>query len=320
MQRFLILGSFLALAACGGGSSGGVTPLPSPTAAPTNKPASYTSKLVFTGSLAGAQIQGDLRRAESIALDDTATPIPVMVISSFQSGVDTSVYGGAVQAVVNPAPSASPPVTFAQTNPDAVMVTPNPSASPEALPTGVVSQVYVNGTNAVQAQSGGTASATIGAPVNETPTTPVYSYMSIALDCGSGPGGVAAGTAEPYTNHFGWQWTGTTWAPDDDTSTADVYIDGPGCVSDNQGEAQPTIHVPGGDTRLSTDTPFCSVLASQWVNSETSFVNPAISNPDGSYQLLIVGKTRDGHVFKIFPNHPFLFGAIETSGDSVDGF
>jgi hypothetical protein len=262
-------------------------------------------------------------------MDASATPIPIMVVSSFQSGVDTSAYGGQVEAVVSPMPSVSPTVTFTQTNANAKVVatpTPQPGATPVPLPTGVIAAEILASTSAVQAQSSGTASAQIGSPVNQTPTTPVYSYMSIALDCYPGPSNlVGAGSANPYTAHFGWKWTGSTWAPDDNVSDADIYVDGPNCVAPNSSEGFATIHVPGGESQLSTDTPFSSVSASQTFSGTSVNLDPVppLTNADGSNNALIVGKTRDGlHVFKLFPNHLGfgIFGAVEVSGDSVDGF
>jgi hypothetical protein len=312
------------LAACGGGSSGGTTPI----VTPTSTPITYAAKIVFTGALAGAQagsqIQADLRQIES----GSGTPPPIMVVSAPESGIDASVYGGEVDAVVSPYPSASPSVTFTQTNSAAAITTPAPPAegqTPAPLPTGVIAQVNVNGTNAVQTQSAGTATATIGAPVSAAPTTPIYSYMSIALDCYAS-GGIAGNNFGPYAAHFGWQWTGTTWTPDDDVSTADIYIDGPGCAAPNPTEASMTVHVPAGDIRLTTDTPFSSVAASAWVNSETSFtiLQAITTNPDGSNTGFVIGKTAGGAVFKLFPNalgtSAGMFGGIEVSGDSVDGF
>lgn len=252
-------------------------------------------------------------------------PIPIMVVEPPVSGKDTSVYGGEVQAVVSPVPSASPSsVTFTQTNTGAALTTPAPGVSTPTPPPGVVSQVQVNGVNVVQTQSAGTATADIGAPVNQAPTTPVYSYMSIEMSCINGsfsPGGLQPA----YMHYIGWQWNGSSWVGDTNASTSDVYMDGPKCQDSlNPSESDYTIHIPGGDVRISTDTPFSSIIASQWSSTETSFDPNAIGliNPDGSVQCMVIGKTRDGsHVFKWdAANAGCQFGAIETSGSSVDGF
>lgn len=255
------------------------------------------------------------------------SPLPIMVVSPLFAGMDTSVYGGNVQAVVSPVPSSSPAVTFSQNNPNAVLQTPAPNGTPQVLPTGVVAQAAVFGANTPETQSAGTATANVGAPINETPTTPVYSYVSIALDCGPGPGGIAAGSSTPYTTHFGWKYNGSAWVADDDVNDADVYIDGPSCVAQNTTESGLTVHVPGGDTRLSTDSGFNTLTAAQWTNAETSFTIAAAiaTNPDGSNNGIVIGKTRDSvHVFKMFPNAlgstDGYFGAIEVAGVSVDGF
>lgn len=320
MKQIFLGVAVLALAACGGG--GGITP-PGPT--PTVKPPiSYTSKLVFDGALAGHTVQADIRQVQIAT--DAATPIPIMVVEPPVANKDTSVYAGDLQVVVSPMPSAVPSVSVSQTDSGATIVStpsPGPGQTPQPLPTGVIAQVQVNGANVVQTQSAGTASATVGAPINETPSAPVYSYMSIEPSCLTGM--ISPGGLQPaYAHHFGWQWTGTTWAPDDDVSSADVYMDGPNCTAQNPSESGPIIHIPGGDVRISTDTPFNSITASQWSNAETSYDPNAtgLVNPDGSFQCVVIGKTRDeSHVFKWFAaNAGCLFGAIETSGTSVDGF
>lgn len=326
--RLLLTASLLAscaLVACGGGPSGG-GPIPNPSTQPS---VTYRAKLVFTGALAGHEVQSDLREVQSLSPMDDATPIPIMVVEPPEISIDSSVYGGDLLVEVSPQPSASPTVIVTQTNADATVLstpTPAPNQTPQPMASGVIADVSIKGANVVQGQSAGTATAAVGEPVNAEPTAAVYSYMSIALDCGSGPGGVAGGSASPYSNHFGWKYNGTTWVADDNVGDADIYVDGPSCVARNSSETYPTIHIPGGDTRLSTDTPFSAVSASQWSNSETSFVAEGINgmvNPDGSLQALVVGKTRDGsNTFKMFPNAfgNGMFGAIEVSGSGVDGF
>lgn len=310
-----------ALAACSGGSPGGTPPTappPTPTSTPTTVPVSYTARLAFKGALAQAQIQGWLQRSP---LADT-TPVPIMVLSTYTGGPADDGFGGQVYAMVSPLPSTSPSVSYSTSTDSAKLSTPNPSESALPLPSGAIGYAYVNGTNATSPCSG-TASATIGSPVNESPTTKVYCYVPIAVDCSYTPGtegyGVGSGL---YYQHFGWQWNGTSWTPDDNATTADVYIDGPSCVDVNSSETVPTIHIPGGDTRLSVATSFASVSATQWADSETSFTI-ADANTDG----FVIGKTRDGSAtFKWFSNtlEPFpggMFGGIETSGGAPgDGF
>lgn len=321
MNRILrgaVAAASLALAACGG-STGGAPPTPIPTSTPTTVPVSYTARIEFKGALAQAQIQGWLQRAP---LDDAASPSPIMVLSTYTGGPTDDGYGGQVYAMVSPLPSASPSVSYDSSTQGAALSTPNPAESPLPLPSGAIGYADVNGTNATSPCSG-TATATIGSPVNETPTTKIYCYAPIAVDCSYTPGvegyGVGSGL---YYQHFGWKWDGTSWAPDDDDTTADVYIDGPSCVDVNAGETVPTIHIPGGDMRLAVSVSFAAVSASQWANSETSFTL-ADANTDG----LVIGKTRDGSAtFKWFSNsiqtYPGgIFGGIETSGGAPgDGF
>lgn len=333
MKRLLTLAIFaiVSLAACGGGGGGSITPAPGPTQ--TSPPTiNYSAKIVFTGSLAGKaaqrMIQMDLRRAFD---SGAATPPPIMVVSPPESGMDTSVYGGNMEAVVSPMPTASAATTFTQTNADAILQTPSPvptGATPAPLPTGVVAQAQIWGANTPQTQSSGVATATIGSPVDQSPTTPVYSYMSIALDCNYSSSPVGYGVVGgQYTLHFGWRWNGSQWIPDDDASTADIYIDGPHCLnSGNPSESDATVHIPGGDARVSTDSPFSSITVAQWQNAETSFTIGTViqANPDGSNNGLVIGKTRAGLIFKLFPNAlqsgEGYFGGIEVSGSSIDGF
>lgn len=323
MKRFLLLGSFLmsaALAACGGGGS---SPVSVPTLAPTIKPVSYTSKLVFTGALAGRAIQSDLRQAQSVAMDAAATPLPIMVISPIAAddtidGSDATAWGGVVQAVVSPMPSASPSTTFSNTNPDAALGTPVPG-TPQPLPSGVIAQTTVFTSGTQNAQASGTASAAIGAPVNQTPTTAVYAYRAISIRCKS---------PMPSGSASAWKFDGTQFVPTTDQTQADVYLTGPGCDTPSS-ESGPTLHFPGGAVTASTDTAFCNITASLVAT------NPAVTldmnamnmkNADGSFNIEIIAKTADGtHTFKMFPGSfgavdADYSGAIEVSGLGVDGF
>lgn len=311
------------LAACSGGSGGGGGGLvPTPTPAPTATPVSYQTSILFVGGLAGNQIQGELRRPSDAGVSSSSIPAPIMVVAPFFSGLNTSGYGGTAYAVVSPLPSASPPTTFSQTNSNAVLTTPAPAPSgqtPAPLPSGAIASAIITSGSTVQAQVAGTATATIGSPVNAAPSTAVYSYMSIGLACQDQFQWDAGNN-----NHWGWKWNGTTWVADDSPATDDIYIDGPACLRNNPGEASTFVHVPGGDTRLSTDTAFYGVAASQWANSETSFALLSGTNPDGSSPYFVIGKTRDGqHTFKLYPNNagpPLYFGGIEVAGAGVDGF
>lgn len=319
------------LAACGGGSSGGgYTPQPKQ----SNPPATtYSAHLRFVGALAGqTAIQSDLRRAQSVALDaGTATPIPIMIAAPIEtvSGLGCVAnecgVGGVVQVVVNPAPSASPAATtFANTAAHVKIVatpTPQPGATPAPLPSGVIAEANVQNDGTDNVQSSGIASASIGAPVNQQPTTQVYQYMAVGLEC----------TPRDSTYSPGWAWNGSGWVTVFNPSQADLYVTGSGCsgnfaVAGDTG----TLHFPGGGTTISSDTPFSSVNASQWTNAQTGIAGSTLTaaNPDGSVNAIIVAKTRDGqHIFKVFPNYMAAYGngldyagAAEVSAAGVDGF
>ncbi|MHB1770094.1 MAG: hypothetical protein ACYCPH_03430 [Minisyncoccota bacterium] len=340
-QLFTIAGlalAILALAACGGGgsSSGGgggyVPPNPPPPAT------TYSASLRFVGPLDGVQIQSDLRQAQSVSPMSAATPLPIMIMSPIENGyIGGSIYvgtnqQGVVQAIVSPSPASTPTVTFSQTDASATIAptpTPQPGITPPPLPAGVVAEngVASNGVDNVQAS--GVASAVIGSPVNQSPTTAIFQYMALGVDCiaPTGPIGVLpSGAGEP-----GWYYTGTGWAQTTDPTKADIYVTGSKCdgsfaVPGDNG----TLNFPGGGTFISTDTPFSALTASQWANTETSVGISALmlQNADGSFTAELIAKTRDGlHTFKVFPNSfggsagDFDYeGAVEVSGAGVDGF
>ncbi|NNM92299.1 MAG: hypothetical protein HKL92_03070 [Candidatus Eremiobacteraeota bacterium] len=340
MTKHLLAGlsalALFTLAACGGNSTGG-----NPIAPPTPAPVAYQAQLVFKGPLAGAassistlsvgrSIQSMNQRG--ILAAPGATPVPIMVVSNIDAADGCGAAGcagtnaqGFVQAIVSPQPSSAPVVVFSQTAPNAAIVatpSPGPSATPVPLPPGVTAEIGIGVSTATMVQSSGTATASVGAPVNQSPTTQVYEYMGIAADCeqrysqtNSGPG---------------WAWNGSVWVQVSDPTLADIYVTGSSCdgsfgIPGDSG----TLHFPGGGTFVSSDTPFASVLASQWANSETSMPISAlqIPNPDGSVNAELIAKTRSGAIFKVFPNvaggstgEKDYEGAIEVSGSSVDGF
>jgi hypothetical protein len=327
-NRFLIaVGLAALLTACGGG--GGTL---SPTPLPTNPATQYSSKLVFTGALAGRQIQSDLRQAESAMPMSAATPIPIMIFSPLTASgnLGSAVYpggsgeGGYLEAVVSPQPTAAPTTTFTQTNTNAKISptpTPNPAQTPAPLPTGVIGEVFVSSNGTPNVQSAGSASAAIGSPVNQTPAAQVYVYEAISLECAQP---LNAGSAPA------WKWNGSGWVTVSAPSQADIYLTGPKCTVPGfaSNETYPTLHYPGGGSHFSTDTPFSNFNTSQWQNAETSYDLHSLvtSNPDGSNNGELLIKTADGaHTIKMFPagvsSYPGEYdAAVEVSGASIDGF
>ncbi|MHB8406250.1 MAG: hypothetical protein ACYDCJ_12585, partial [Gammaproteobacteria bacterium] len=335
MKRLTLAGlalAILALAACGsgGGSSGGGGYVPPPPPPATT----YSASLRFVGPLDGVQIQSDLRQAQSVSPMSAATPLPIMIMSPIENGyIGGSIYvgtnqQGVVQAIVSPSPASTPTVTFSQTDASATIAptpTPQPGITPPPLPAGVVAEngVASNGVDNVQAS--GVASAVIGSPVNKSPTTAIYQYMAVGVDC------VSNRSSNPASSGPGWYYTGAGWAQTTDPTKADIYVTGSKCdgsyaVPNDNG----TLNFPGGGTLISTDTPFSALSASQWANTETSVGMAALmlQNADGSINAELIAKTRDGlHTFKVFPNAVGgsagdldYEGAVEVSGAGVDGF
>lgn len=330
MRWYLCAASLFLLTACGGGGGGGVsTPVP----VATNAPPAYTSYLRFIGPMAGrTTLQAVIREARSLAPKDAATPVPIMVVTSDTANGNSPgsgpAFGGQIEAVVSPMPSATNiPVTFSNTNSAATIAatpTPLPGQTPMPLPTGVIAVNNVNATaGATNIQTAGTATATIGSPVNQSPQVLVFSYKSISVDCDQTDIGSAAG----------WKYdaSSASWVTVTDPAQADIYLIGPKCpgafsAPTTSGYAQ--LNIPGGGLTQSTDNVFASIVASQCTNTETSvdmgFINTI--NPDGSQNTEVCAKTRDGlHVFKLFPNSfgPYpgsIAGAVEIAGSGIDGF
>ena len=335
MNRFLLsLSALAALAACGGGSSSS-----NPIAPPTTAPVAYQAQIVFKGPLAGSQsgvstlsgyrdVQSMNQRG--ILSNVGPTPVPIMVLSPNAPGTvfgsPQGAYGGTVEAVVSPEPSASPQVAFSSTNANAALSpapTPAPGATPFNYGPGVVAVADVTGGSVVNAQSAGTATATIASPVNAAPTTQVYAYQAIEVNCLLQFPGDAAG----------FSWNGSTWSPETTIAASDVYNTdaSSGCAApfDSGSGTTAMIHFPYGAVAISDDTPFASLTASQWSNAFTAIDCATLTapNPDGSIDAEILFKTANGSIAKIFPNSVggnsiqcSLAGAIEVSGDSVDGF
>lgn len=341
----LVATAFLVACGGGGGSSPIVTPTIGPTQTPTTKPSSppviYTAELRFVGPLAG-QMQSGLRASRMASIDaGTQTPPPIEIESPIAQGcaggycMDTGPQGQ-VQAVVDPQPSSSPATTFALNAPHVTITplpTPSPGSTPQPQPTGVVAVENVGNDGTDNVQTVGTVTAQIGDPVNLTPATQVYQYLSIAAICEPEPY-----VAGQYTGWEAWQWNASTssWQMVNDPSQADIYVTGSQCGSTNNlpaftvaGDAG-TLHIPGGGTFISNFTPFYSVQPSQWADTYTSIPMSTLQqqNPDFSQTDLLIGKTRGGVIFKVWPHEAggadgydaAFAGAVEVDGAGVDGF
>lgn len=311
----------ISFTACSGGGTPGVVP----TTAPTLAPVAYNAQLLFGGTLAGSRstksIDGHRHNSMIAPLTAGATPVPIMIVNpATVSGVfsNTSGYGGLAYAVVSPGPSSSPSAVVTD---GSAYASAAPTANPSSAPSGTVATYVVTSNNTgVGQQSASTVSVALGSPVNQTPTTAVYSYMSIALGCVGDPG-----TSPAY------KWDGTTWQPQASSVGADIYLTGSKCTDAgfiDPTETYGTLHFPGGGSMLSTAVAYCDITAASWVNTQTTAdLGVAItSNPDGSENGTVLAKTADGlHTFKFFPNdlgsYPGNdYGAIEVAGSSIDGF
>lgn len=330
MTKSVLISMVLAslLTACGGGgssSSGGPIPNPGPS---NNPPVSYTAQIRFVGVLAGHQIQAALRQVQAVSPQTAGTPIPIMIVSPIDQGClpgDCTVQPfspqGVVQAVVSPQPASTPAVSFTQTAAGVSIVptaSPAPSSTPNPLPTGVVGEAGVANNDTLNTQSAGTATATIGNPVNQQPSTQVYQYLAMAAVCNP-----------PDSNSSpGWAWNGSAWVTVSDPAQADIYVTGATCngLYASSGDSG-TLHFPGGGMLFSTDNPFSGFTVAQLTStSQTSASGSALTtaNGDGSYNSILIAKTHDGKsVFKVFPTKSDgqnYIGAVEVSGAGVDGF
>ena len=323
------------LVACGGGgsssSSGGGMP-------PTPAPVAYQAQIVFSGPMAGSQsgvgtlsVGREIQSMNRMPLA-AGTPAPIMVLSApnVEGGAGSS-YGGTIQVYASPEPATPPAVTLSVTNPNAVITatpTPAPGQTPFPEPSGVVAVADVNGVVSATAQTAGTAKASLASPVFASASAQVYSYGVIEVNC--------IGSINPDTGLYqpqypgdsgGWQWNGTAWVADNNPATSDIYVTAPspGCQGAFVSSA-PTLHAPYGATNISDDTDFAGISASQWTNAWTSIPASTLMTPniDGSLNAIILFKTQSGAIAKLFPNaissQGDIAGAIEVSGDSIDGF
>lgn len=325
MKRFALPLSALlivALAACGGGGSSSGGPLP--TTAPSSMPTSYAAYLEFHGALTG-NVQADLRHAYDRRLDSgAATPLPILLTSPIENGCVgpncVAVGNNYVEAVVSPEPTATPITTFSNTAADVTIAA---TSLPSSAPTGAVAAAQVQNSGVNNVQSTGTASAVIGAPVNQTATNTVYQYRAIGIECNTGGD----------TNYSpGWAWNGSAWVTTSTPATSDVYVTGSSCDGAFAVAGDPgTLHFPGGGSLISTDTYFSTIAASSWTNTQTSATNTALTtaNADGSYNAILLAKTSASTsvVFKMFPsafgsNGSLIIyvGPVEVTGAGVDGF
>lgn len=300
----------------------------------TPAPVSYQSQIVFKGALAGAQsgVPTLSVGASTQSLDwrdplsANPSPAPIMIISpnapngEFMGSPDDAV-GGTALAIVSPMPSAAPQVTFSVNGVQPNLVptaTPAPGVTPQP---GVVGAINVSGSNAAEnTQAAGTVTATIGAPVSQAPTTPVYEYRGIDIDC-----------EMLYTNDMqGATWNGTTWVAASSPSNADIYATytAPQCSAPWVAGTQAVLHTPYGGVLFNSATPCSDFSASQWSNTFTSIPLATVGTmlPDYSFNSILLFKTASGNIAKLCPTaignatEPILGGAIEVSGDSIDGF
>ena len=333
--KAMSLVAIVVLAACGSGGSG--SPVGGIPATPAPVVPVYQSQIVFTGALAGKQSgvstlgvalaapQTSLNKRSPFAAPG-ATPVPIMILSpngpndSFMGSTDNAV-GGIVSVVVSPEPQTPVSIAMSFSGVQPSVVPTNSPAPTYTNPPGVVGVIGVAGSAAaVGTQAAGVATATVSAPVNQAPQTPIYEYQSIGLDC-----------ANIYPNDFGGaSWNGTTWVGASSPATADIYMTdtSPQCNAPWATASQPTLNVPYGGVLFNNSTPCSSFTASQWSNTFTSIPMATVGTilPDYSMNAVLLFKTASGAIAKICPTatgniqNPIYGGAIEVSGDSIDGF
>lgn len=307
--------------ACGGGSGSGGGTLPRGASS-----VSYTTSLVFVGSLAGHGSKVTAARVHSVRPLAVVGTDAIMVVepitaSGLIDGNPANDFGGTAYVEVSPSPATSPSVSFSISTSLATFSTPQPNVT--SPPGTLTYYVVTSSTSAPNTQGSGTATAMISDPVDESPSSPVYAYMAIAMNCGS---------PAPQGDSVGWAWNAgsQSWQAVSNPSQADIYLTGPNCpgaFNQTTGDGYAVLNFPGGGLTISTDNAFSSITASGWANDETSVDMETIDalNGDGSQNTLLIAKTRGGVIFKVFPNiygpNPGDYaGAIEVSGASIDGF
>jgi len=318
MKNFLFAAAAiagLALAACGGGSTGGgvAPPTSGPTAtpAPTSTPLVYAAKIVWAGSMHYATAGlGDVRPA---SIDSSSGAILMVAGDSTDPTAQGSDPRGAtVAAQVSPAPTSYPTTTFSTTGISAVAtIAPTPTPAPSTSPQPPTILLEPGQTN----QSGaGTVTATIAAPVASATTAPAIVYPMLTLNCGR---------AVPTGEHiFGVKLVGTSWVDDPDPTTADLYLgtNNVGCFPGDSSTAN-TLYYPGGGVILDSTNAFDLIATTDWANSGTSVDIGAVANV---MDKTLVFKTRGGVFAKYHPvaygAYPDLGGAIEVHGQGLDPF
>jgi hypothetical protein len=203
-----------------------------------------------------------------------------------------------------------PTVSAVSTVPDTVI------SGPQSFPW----DFDVSNNGAVNVQSSGTVTLSVGSPVNQMLVFTVYQYFPMAVLCNAGYNG----------GYPGWMWSGTKWVSVGTPGQADLYVTSSSCTGAFAVSGDPgTLHFPGGGALFSQPlVAFYQYSATQWIPSETALSYASLETNQPCPYVLIA-KTRTGAIFKLFiapesvqtpAGYAHLAGAIEVSGAGVDGF
>lgn len=283
----------LSLAACGGGAGGSSpvpsAPIPTPTATPTVAPKAAGRVAYITGANATHAASSTARRALATA---SPTPLPIPVVESLG---DVNATEGLVSWVADATTQKAlleNAVSIAVNDPLATVTQPyqtNSAAFPNSWAASVQpSKVGLLTGSATFTDSTGTTTVGFQLPV----------YAGLLLRCN------ATSVQMPASaDRIGYAWSGSTYATQNDPTSADVSVSGPDCDANATTESTETLHFPHGATIAApatadafgeTATTIARVLTVPSVPTTPTTLTPA-QLPIGT---VVVYNTGDGQKIK----------------------
>lgn len=292
MKRILGLLAFSSatfLAACGGGGGGGITPTPiqtlqpTPTVTPTQTPQARTVSWRVVGAMNGENTttaQATRRRMTTSG----ATPVPVMAMLCDGATGPFANASGSCNANYDNNPAVIPVEDTPSPSPG---VSPSPAPTPASVTTTLAGVSF--STIPAGSQYLGVSYANAAYAISNPPQTGLYSINVAYPDGTTGSIPLAVypifqtGCASTVSVGYDFENNVTTAG----STNADLWWD---C-------ANGVLHIPGGATFLPLSTPLASVLTTAWKNDFTAYDG---SNPTPLTNIIVL-KTRDGSIVKLFP-------------------